>query len=153
MNFKYTKKIYSQDSNKLQNVNIFNLKDDFKLNTQNAGLFTFGINLTKELEINKASDLISNDSYQFSISNNYPLPDKYSLTSSYYYKKTIYVDENSGFANRRTDKQNSLSLEIKKSFAKNLIFSIGITRLENNSNQGSYEYDKNTIKSSLIYTF
>ena len=153
INLKLTKKSYDKIADKNKNSYVFELKNDFKYKTENIGLFNFGINLSKELEINSSSTEINKNSYELSLSNSYPLPNKFSMTSLISTKKSMYNDYNSGFSNIRNDETTTLSLDLKRPLAKNLILGFTLSKLKNNSNQGAYDYDKHIIKTSLIYTF
>ena len=151
--FKLSKKLYDQSSDKNKDSHVFELKNSYKHNTNNYGLFTLNTTYNKEIEIKPTRTDVTKNTFELSLQNSLPLPLKYNLTTTLGTKKVIYKDTDVNFLNRRTDKIHSLALGITKPLSKNLIFGLTGTTSNSLSNQSPYTYSKYTIKSSLIYTF
>lgn len=151
--FKMSKKLYDQTIDKEKNAYAFNFTDALKYKTENYGLFTLNTSYIKELEIYKTRTDVSKESYELSLENSLALPYKFNLTTTLGSKKVIYADTDVNFLSRRVDKINTFALGITRPLKKDLIFAIKGTATNNISNQSPFDYKKQVIKSTLIYTF
>jgi tetratricopeptide (TPR) repeat protein len=151
--FKLSKKLYDQTVDKQKDSYVFDLTDSLKYKTESFGLFTLKASYNKESEIYKTRTDVSKDSYEFSLENSLSLPYKFNLTTTLDSKKVLYKDTDVNFLTKRVDKTNTVSLGISRPIRKNLIFALQGTVQNTISNQAPFDYKKQIIKSSLIYTF
>ncbi len=153
ISLKISKKLYDQNDDKGKNSHVFELKNSYKHNTNDFGLFTLNTFYNKEIAIYNTRTDISKNTYEVNIENSLPLPAEYTLNSNIGTKKVIYTKQDVNFLNRRVDKTFSFSLGIVKPISKNFILGLTGTTENTISNQVPFDYSKYTIKSSLIYTF
>ncbi|WP_419770112.1 MAG: tetratricopeptide repeat protein [Candidatus Marinarcus sp.] len=151
--FKLSKKLYDQEEDKQKSAYVFDLTNNLKYKTENFGLFTLDTAYSKEIEIYEQRTDISKESFEIGLENSLALPYKFNLNTNINSKKVIYRDTDVNFLSRRVDKINSLSIGISRPLRKNLIFALKGTATNNMSNQAPFDYKKQVIKSSLIYTF
>lgn len=153
ISFKISKKLYDQTADKNKDSYVFELKNSYKHKTNDYGLFTLNTTFNKEIERKETRTDVSKRTFELSLQNSLPLPAKYTLNTKLGTKKVIYTDQDVNFLNRRTDKTNSFELGFTKSISKNLILGLTGTFTNVLSNQAPYDYSKQTVKSTLIYTF
>ncbi|QKF81766.1 tetratricopeptide repeat protein [Halarcobacter ebronensis] len=151
--FKLSKKLYDQEEDKQKSAYVFDLTNSLKYKTENFGLFTLDTSYSKELEIYEQRTDISKESFEIGLENSLALPYKFNLNTNINSKKVIYRDRDVNFLSRRVDKINSVSIGISRPIKENLIFALKGTVTNNMSNQAPFDYKKQVIKSSLIYTF
>lgn len=136
-----------KDANSLQ------LENRLKYSSENAGLFSFGLDLGKDIEINDSRTDISKDFYGVSLSNSYDFLDGYSVKTSISYKNILYRDKDINFLSRREDKKSDYSISLQKMLMDNSLINIGSTFTNNTSNHESFDYDKYTLNLNFIYSF
>jgi hypothetical protein len=83
----------------------------------------------------------------------YRIDDQFSINSSISFSNVDYNDMNSLFGTKRSDNIYGFLLGVGYSFNKDLAFGLTYNYINQDSNQAPSEYDKNTIKSSIYYTF
>ena len=151
--FKLSKKLYDQEEDKQKNAYVFDLTNSLKYKTESVGLFTLDTSYNKEIEIYEQRTDVSKESFEIGLENSLALPYKFNLNTNINSKKVIYRDTDVNFLSRRVDKINSASIGITRPLRKNLLFALKATATNNMSNQEPFDYKKQVIKSSLIYTF
>ena len=151
--FKLSKKLYDQEEDKQKNAYVFDLTNSLKYKTESFGLFTLDTSYNKEIEIYEQRTDVSKESFEIGLENSLALPYKFNLNTNINSKKVIYRDTDVNFLSRRVDKINSASIGITRPLRKNLLFALKATATNNMSNQEPFDYKKQVIKSSLIYTF
>lgn len=151
--FKLSKKLYDQEEDKQKNAYVFDLTNSLKYKTESFGLFTLDTSYNKEIEIYEQRTDVSKESFEIGLENSLALPYKFNLNTKLGSKKVIYRDTDVNFLSRRVDKINSASIGISRPLRKNLLFALKATATNNISNQAPFDYKKQVIKSSLIYTF
>lgn len=151
--FKMSKKLYAQDTDKPKNAYVFDLTNNLKYKTEKYGLFTLKTSFNKELAIKTTRTDVTKKSFEINLENSLALASEYNLNTTLGSKKVIYRDTDVNFLNRRVDQINTLSIGITKPLRKNLLFALKGTVTNNMSNQAPFDYKKQLIKSSLIYTF
>lgn len=153
LSLKISKKYYQQNSDKEKNSLVFDLKNNYKIISNKYGMFSFNLNFIKEIEEKENRTDVSKNSYIASIQNDLPLQNKFNLTTKIENKKIIYREQDINFLTKRTDNNIIGSVMITKQLSKNLSFSLTATHSNVNSNQESFSYDKNVVKTSLNYSF
>ena len=138
---------------KQKNAYVFDLTNSLKYKTESFGLFTLDTSYNKEIEIYEQRTDVSKESFEIGLENSLALPYKFNLNTNINSKKVIYRDTDVNFLSRRVDKINSASIGITRPLRKNLLFALKATATNNMSNQEPFDYKKQVIKSSLIYTF
>ena len=151
--FRLSKKLYDQEEDKQKSAYVFDLTNSLKYKTENFGLFTLDTSYSKELEIYEQRTDVSKESFEIGLENSLALPYKFDLNTNINSKKVIYRDTDVNFLSRRVDKITSASIGISRPLRKNLIFALKGTATNNISNHAPFDYKKQVIKSSLIYTF
>jgi tetratricopeptide (TPR) repeat protein len=151
--FKISKKLYDQSSDKTKDSMVYELKNTYKHKTNDYGLFTLNTSYNKEIAIETTRTDVTKETFDINVQNSLPLPLEYTLNTTIGSKKVIYKDKDVNFLNRRTDKTHSFALGFTKPITKNLILGLTGTIQNTLSNQEPYEYNKQIIKSTLIYTF
>jgi len=153
ISFKMSKKSYDQTADKNKDSYVFELKNAYKHKTEQYGLFTLNTIFNKEIERKPTRTDVTKKTFELNLQNSLPLPSKYTLNTKIGTKKVIYTDKDVNFLNRRTDKTHSFELGFTKPISKNLILGLTGTFTNVLSNQAPYDYSKQAVKSTLIYTF
>ena len=87
------------------------------------------------------------------LGNNYRINEKFSINSSLSFNNVNYTDMNTLFDTNRKDDIFNVLFGLGYSYSKDLGLGLTYNYVNQNSNQTPSDYDKNSIKSSLYYTF
>jgi len=145
---KYQKISYDKDVSQDRDFTRKELGTNFYYNKLYASL-SYASDGKKEgsrTDINK-NILQSNIGYIFSFDNDF------ALRTAYEYTNTRYDDSDTFFASKRKDNTHGVSIGVSKTFQKNNIINLRVSRLYNSSNQDAYDYDKDTVILSYIRKF
>lgn len=142
---------YSELTN--SDAKIWEFSNAFRYLSDDFGLFNFKADYGSEKEVNSQRDDVSNDYYNFSISNAYNLFEDYTLQTNINYKHTKFDDVNVLFESKRRDIKKDFSLSLEKKLTDTSVVNLGTTYTKRDSSHEPSSYDKYTVKLSLYMSF
>lgn len=156
-------KKYANDSNENENSLVLEYQNKFTFLTEDFGIFDFGLTFGRENPADKVNKTpyVSKEYGTFSIMNNYKIDEQFSINSSFSYNNIHYKDEVSELVKsylnlpeeKRVDNVYNFTLGIGYLYSKDLNFIMSYNFVNQDSNYITYDYDKNTLKTTVIYAF
>ena len=134
-----------------RDANLLEWQNSLRLLSESYGLFTFGFDLGKEMELRSTRTDVDHRYFNTYINNSYELSQNYTLQTALNYKEYMYSDTDVNFQSKKKDKKTDISMSILRPIGKNLVINFGGTYTDKNSNHASSEYDKYVIKANLIW--
>ena len=134
-----------------RDVNLYEWQNSLRVVSQKYGLFTFGLDLGKEVEVRSVRTDVDHKYFNTYFNNSYELSQNYTLQTAINYKEYNYSDVDVNFQSKKKDKKTDISMSILRPLGKEFVLNIGGTYTDKNSNHASSEYDKYVIKANLIW--
>lgn len=132
---------------------VYEIQNSLKHLTKDYGLFNIGVNIGREKEEESSSTNVDHKYYESYISNSYDFPNNYTLTTSLNYKISNYNDNDVFFQSKRKDKKSDISFTLQKTINNDLLFNLGSSYTNRDSNHVTSDYDKYTIKMNLLWNY
>ncbi len=150
---KFLTKKFVQEVDEKSDSWIYEYQNKLMIQTQNYGMFDVSLTLARENKDNlQPNTNVAKDYETISLGNNYKIDKELTLNSSISYNNVNYHEENI-FKSKRADDIYSLNLGLSYSYDKDLTFGLNYSYVRQDSNQTSTDYDKNTVKTSIYYSF
>lgn len=150
---KFLNKNFVQEIDEGNNSWVYEYQNKIIFQTANFGIFDFGLVLGKEIDDKNIRYDVSKNYETILLGNNYRINEKFSINSSLSFNNVNYIDMNTLFDTNRKDDIFNVLFGLGYSYSKDLGLGLTYNYVNQNSNQTPSDYDKNSIKSSLYYTF
>lgn len=152
-NIKFLNKKFVNTEDEGNNSWVYEYQNRFLSQTQNFGIFDFGLVFGKENRVEKIRYDVSKDYLTLLLGNNYQINNDYTLSSSVSFSNNKYRDLNPSFDIKREDDIYNFMLNLSYAYSKDMIIALIYNYNNQDSNQTPTDYDKDIIKTSLYYSF
>lgn len=150
---KFLSKRFAQETDEKNNSWVYEYQNKILFQTLDFGIVDLSLTLGREIDEKNLTSDVSKDYETLAFGDSYRIDDQFSINSSISFSNVDYNDMNSLFGTKRSDNIYGFLLGVGYSFNKDLAFGLTYNYINQDSNQAPSEYDKNTIKSSIYYTF
>ena len=150
---KITNKDFVRETDKGNDSFVYEYQNKLILQSEKLGLFDVSLTLGRETDEKNTRYDVSKDYETISLGNTYKLDEKLALNSSVQFSNVNYKDSNPLFVGKRHDDIYSLLLNLSYFYDNNTVIGLTYNHTEQDSTYTPNDYDKDLIKSSVIYTF
>lgn len=150
---KFLTKRFVQETDEGNNSWVYEYQNRFIYQTENYGMFDLSLALGREIDEKNIRYDVSKDYETLSLGNSYKIDEQFTINSSISYSNVNYKDKNPLFETKRADDIYSFILGVSYNYTKDLVLGLNYSYVNQDSNQTPSEYNKNTIKTSMYYSF
>lgn len=150
---KFLSKKFAQESDKESDSSVYEYQNKLITQTEDLGMFEMSLILGREIDKKNIRYDIAKNYETLSLGNTYKIDEQLTINTAISFNNVIYNDENPLFNGRRTDDIYSFLLGLGYSYDKDLGFGLSYNYVSQDSSQTPTNYNKNVIKSTMLYSF
>lgn len=150
---KFLSKRFVQETDEKNNSWVYEYQNKIMFQTADFGIFDLSLSLGREIDEKNITTDVSKDYETLSLGDSYRIDEQFSINSSISFSNVNYSDINSLFDTKRKDNIYGFLIGLGYSCNKELSLGLTYNYVNQDSNQTPSDYDKNTIKTSIYYTF
>lgn len=150
---KFLSKRFAQETDEKNNSWVYEYQNKIMFQTPDFGIVDISLSLGREIDEKNLTADVSKDYETLSLGDSYRIDEQFTVNSSLSFSNVDYKDINPSFNTKRADNIYGFLIGLGYSCNKDLSLGLTYNYVNQDSNQTPSDYDKNTVKSSVYYTF